>query len=148
MMIKNALFAGAAALVMASAAQAEEHVVVLTGFSYFPSVVYVNSGDSVRFQNESGEEQTVVAKDADWIVGPLQNLAEGTLILTEETELRFYAAYGGADCANENGGEDGNCGFGNDPTVEDQYGDYEAAPIKAEITFDSAPLTDTALLND
>jgi len=148
MKIKNTIIAGAAAMALASSVQAEEHEVILTGFSYFPSIVYVSSGDTVRFINESGDEQTVVAKDANWVVGPLGDLQDGTLVVTEETELQFYSAFGEADCANNHEGTDGVCGFGSDPTVEEQYGDYEDAEVKAEITFDSAPLNDTAQLND
>ena len=139
-MVKNWYIASAVALGMAAAttAQAEEHIVVVTGFSYFPAISYVASGDTVRFVNESGEEQTVVGADVGWVVGPLQDQEEGTLTVTEETELRFFSAYADTSCNNGDSGTDGNCGDGNDEDPD--YGDYDDAPIKAEITFDAAPL--------
>lgn len=139
-MVKPIYAASALALGMATAAHAEEHLVVLTGFTYFPAVVYVDPGDTIRFINSSGEDQVVVGKDAGWTIGPLANNEEGTLEVTAETELKFFAAYqgfGGDDglCNNGNDGSDGNCGSGNDA-----YGKYEDAAIKAEITFADPPL--------
>lgn len=129
-MIKNLYLVGIAAVSMTAAAmaQAEEHPVIVTGFSYFPAVVYAQPGDTIRFINNSGEQQTVVGKDTGWVVGPLQDLEEGTLLVEEETELAFYAAY-------EEEGEQ---------PVEgaNEHGSYEGAPIKAEITFDEPPLND------
>lgn len=132
-MVRNWYLAGAAALGIAAAAtaQAEEHSVVLTGFSYFPAVVYAQPGDTIRFVNESGEEQTVVGKDAGWVIGPLQNLEQGYLSVDQETELAFYAAY------EEVPGE-GDEGEGGEEDPD--YGSYENAPIKAEITFEEPPL--------
>ncbi len=150
MMLKTAKFAAAFALGMATAAQAEDHTIVVTGFSYFPAVTYVLPGETVTFVNESGEEQTVVGKDAGWVVGPLADGADGSLTVTEETELKFFSAY--QNCENGNEGTDVNCGSGNDPDPAstdpatgtdgptEQYGNYEDAPIKAEITFDAPPL--------
>ncbi len=134
-MVRNWYLAGAAALSIATvnAANAEEHFIVVTGFSYFPAVTYAQPGDTIRFVNESGEEQTVVGKDAGWVVGPLQNLEQGELTVDQETELSFYAAY-------EDGGAEEPVGGGEDPAVD--YGSYENAPIKAEITFDEPRLED------
>jgi plastocyanin len=135
-MIRNWQLAGTVAfgIVAASAAQAEEHAVVVTGFSYFPAVVYAEPGDTIRFINESGEEQTVVGKDAGWTVGPLADMEEGTLTVDQETELAFYSAY--AEFVDMNG--DGV----SDPGSETDYGSYENAPIKAEITFLEPPLSE------
>lgn len=147
MMVNKLFLAGALALGLGTAAQADEHVVVLTGFSYFPAITYVHPGDTVIFVNESGETQTVVAKDSGWTVGPLDNEAEGALVVDDDTELLFFAAY----CNEENVDAAGNCGQGTGQanttggdasvdTPDDTYGDYEGAPIKAEISFESPPL--------
>lgn len=116
---------------LSTAAHADEHMIVLTGFSYFPAVTYVVPGDTVVFINESGEEQTVVGKDAGWVVGPLTNEEEGVLVVTEETELKFFAAYQPEEEETD------------DTAAEDDedYGDYEDAPIRAEITFETPPLS-------
>jgi len=135
MLVKN-VCAALIATGLASAAAAEEHIVILTGFSYFPAVTYAQSGDTVVFVNESGEEQTVVGKDTGWVIGPLENAAEGMLVVNEETELKFFAAY--VNCSQEscdNDEEEGNSLPGED------YGTYDDAPIRAEITFDAAPLS-------
>ena len=132
MMVKKTLAAAICCLGLSGAAHAEEHMIVLTGFSYFPAVTYVAPGDTVVFINESGEEQTVVGKDAGWTVGPLNNEEQGSLEVTAETELKFFAAYV-AESGSEAGDED-------DEDSGEDYGSYEDAPIKAEITFDEAPL--------
>lgn len=128
--------AGAAALGIATAAtaQAEEHSVVVTGYSYFPAVVYAQPGDAIRFINESGEQQTVVGKDAGWVVGPLQDLEEGYLTVEQATELAFYSAYQEFVDENGDGVNDAETG-----AEDDGYGSYENAPIRAEITFDAPP---------
>lgn len=139
MLPKHFLSAGALSLLMAAPAVAEEHVVILTGFSYFPSVTYAQPGDTVRFVNQSGDEETVVGRDVGWVVGPLQDQDEGTLVVNEETELAFFSAYTACD--------DSSCsGDSTDPFDDDNYGSYEEAPIKAEITFE-APVLEEELSN-
>lgn len=132
----------AAALVAASAtmANAAEHQVILTGFSYFPAVTYAKPGDKVIFINESGEEQTVVGKDSGWTVGPLADLGEGQLVVTEETELKFFAAY--SPEATDAGGDTTTASA--DGGASQETGTYEDAPIKAEISFDAPPLSDNS----
>ena len=122
-MFKKWQFATALVMGMTSAAHAEEHMVVMTGFSYFPDVIYAKPGDQVRFVNRSGEDQIVVGREMDWTVGPLANDGDGVLQVSQSTELAFFAAY-----------EDG--GDGDD---DDAYGNYEDAPIKATITFAPPP---------
>jgi plastocyanin len=116
-------FAGAlaAGLIGATAAHAVEHQVVLTGYTYFPAISYAAPGDTVRFINDSDVSQTVVARDAGWVVGPLDPAEEATLVVTEDMELSFFSAYA----------EDG------------EYGAYDSAPVRAEISFDAPPLTET-----
>ena len=134
-MARNLYLAGAAALALVAASvQAEEHSVVVTGFSYFPAVVYAQPGDTIRFINESGDEQTVVGKDTGWTIGPLASMEEGTLTVNQETELAFYSAYAEFVDLNGDGINDA------DPTTD--YGSYENAPIKAEITFLEPPLSE------
>ena len=136
-MHKTFRYASAFTLCLAAApVHAEEHTIVLTGFSYFPAITYLSAGDTVRFINESGEEQTVVGKDVGWVVGPLQDSEEGLLTVNEETELAFYSAYQPSDSESDVAGGDDAATASDDPN----YGDYENARIKAEVTFDPAPL--------
>jgi len=122
-MFKTWHFATALVMGMTSAAHAEEHMVVMTGFSYFPNVIYAKPGDKVRFVNRSGQEQIVVGRDTDWTVGPLANEGDGVLVVSQSTELAFFAAY-------ENG---------DDGDDDDAYGNFDEAPIKATIPFSPPP---------
>ena len=91
---------------------------LLTGFAYFPGVIYAHPGDTVRFINESGQEQTVVGKDADWVIGPLGDNEEASIKINAGMELLFFAAH----------------------DDDDDFGTYEQAPVRAEITFENPPL--------
>lgn len=156
------LTASAFSLALAVPALATEHVIIVTGFSYFPAVTYANSGDKVRFINQSGGPETVVGRDTGWVIGPLKDLEEGELVVNEETELAFFSAY--KDCSNGSDGKDGNCGLGNDTDQTttttgtttgstdgavdlNPYGTYEEATIKAEITFE-IPILEADLTDD
>lgn len=140
MLPNKLILAGALGLAMAAPLAAEqiaatEHVIVLTGFSYFPAVTYAHPGDTIRFVNESGGFETVVGKDAGWYIGPLANAEQATLVVTEDTELAFFSAYG--LCTQGQGG--GTCGNGQDST---DAGTFEGAAVKAEISFATPALTD------
>ncbi len=150
MLPKKTLVASLLSLAFTTPALANDHIVIVTGFSYFPAITFASPGDTIRFVNQSGRSETVVGRDTGWVIGPLEDLEEGELVVTEETELAFFSAY--KDCSNEADSSDGNCGLGNDDTGDaiasgdgttsdpDPYGTYEEATIKAEISFDPAPL--------
>ena len=138
MIAKKICIAAALTAGFTTAAQAGEHQVVLTGFSYFPAVTYAAPGDTIIFINDSGEEQTVVGADIGWTVGPLAAQAEGSLVVTEETELKFFAAY--VDDW-EDGVDDGAGSGDSDDNIGADYGTYEDAPIRAEISFEAPPLS-------
>lgn len=125
-MFKKCYFAAATIVGLAGTAHAEEHMIVLTGFSYFPAITYAKPGDTVRFINRSGEPQMVVGKNAGWMVGPLDDQAEATLAVDQETDLSFFAAYG--DWSEGGDGAD--------------YGDFNSAMVRAEIIFANAPVTE------
>lgn len=101
-------------LALAAPVAAEEHTVILTGFSYFPAITYAEPGDTIRFVNQSGESETVVGRNSGWLIGPLADSEEATIIVTEETELAFFSAYN---------------------FESDDYGTYEDAEVTAEISF-------------
>lgn len=146
MLLKTLLRASALSLALALPAQADstgrEHIIIVTGFSYFPAITFAKPGDTVRFVNQSGGTETVVGRDTGWIVGPLEDQQEGALVITEETELAFFSAY--QDCGACTAGEE-------DPDADsgttDPYGSYDDAAIKAEISFD-APDLETTLSED
>ena len=50
----------------ATAAWAEEHIVIILGSAYFPQKTAVEEGDVVRFVNVSGKKHTVIHSDGAW----------------------------------------------------------------------------------
>jgi len=72
-----------ATLAMATPISAEVHTVVLTDGSFFPELIYVDAGDSVRFVNESESAQTVTSNGAEWTTG---SLAVGDAVSLEVVE--------------------------------------------------------------
>ena len=77
------------AAIASSPALSEQHMVIVTGFSFFPETVYVQPGDTVLFINKSGEIQTVTARDGSWRVGPIANEDEAVLTINTDTVLDY-----------------------------------------------------------
>ncbi|MDF3415690.1 hypothetical protein HKX54_14550 [Sulfitobacter sp. M57] len=86
---KSALAFASALSLLASTAQAEEHVVLVLDGSYFPSLVYASPGDTIVFQNDSDNSQTVSGPEGSWTSGPMSPDAEYSLQLEETTPLTF-----------------------------------------------------------
>ncbi len=79
--IQKLALAAAFGAIMAPAAfadGAQEHTVMVLGESFFPRVTYAAPGDTVRFINASETEQSIVAKDENWTVGPIAVEGEET----------------------------------------------------------------------
>lgn len=97
---KGALALAAALTFSASAAQAEEHVVLIVDGSYFPSVIFANSGDTILFRNESGASHTVTGAEAAWTSDAIY--PEGTYQLTLDSDVpaTFTGTGGGFETAN------------------------------------------------
>lgn len=93
--IKGACALAAITAVSVSAAQAKEHVILIVGGSYFPSVLNVAEGDLLTFKNESKSEQIVNGEDADdadsvsWTSGPIGIEQTFTYEVTAATPLKF-----------------------------------------------------------
>lgn len=149
MLFSKLVAASALSLALATPALANDHVVIVTGFSYFPAVTFAEPGDTVRFLNQSGGPETIVGRDTGWVIGPLNDQEEGELVVTEETELAFFSAY--MDCTEGSATQDAGCSTSRDaPTTtgdaassaapQNPYGNFEDAVIKAEISFDHPAL--------
>jgi plastocyanin len=93
---------GAAALAVvlsfSTAAQAEEHVVMIAEGAYFPNVVFAVSGDQLTFVNQTSSSQTVNGDDDSWTSGALATEESFTLELTDETPSGFF---GGGDAVGQ-----------------------------------------------
>lgn len=74
---------------VAGAAQAETHVVTIFEGGYFPDVIYIEDGDNVRFQNESGDVHTITGADGNWTSDEIQSGASFVLNLEEDTTLNY-----------------------------------------------------------
>lgn len=109
--IQKLALAAAFGAIMAPAAFADgahEHTVMVLGESFFPRVTYAEPGDIVRFVNASETEQSIVAKDENWTVGPIAVEGEETftvfsgmkndfsLILAEGADAEAIANASGA----------------------------------------------------
>lgn len=94
--IQKLALAAALAATLAPAAFADgestnEHTVMVLGASFFPRVTYASPGDTVRFINASEAEQSIVAKDENWTVGPIA--IEGEEIFTVFAGMKTISAW-------------------------------------------------------
>ena len=92
--MKRAMQFGAAVamLMTATAASAAEHEILILPDAYFPSVVYLDAGDTVTFTNLTGAEHNIVAKHGSWSMGPIADQASVSLVVEENTQTTFYDA--------------------------------------------------------
>ena len=82
--------AGAAALaLMAGAAQAGNHLVMIVDGGYFPAVTYAKPGDNLVFENKSSGTHTLSGPDNVWESEPIGIDGRYVLNLTNETPLTF-----------------------------------------------------------
>jgi len=59
-------FAGAALLLLASSARAEDHRLTIKDFMFTPMALTIKAGDSVTWDNADGEPHTVVNLDGQF----------------------------------------------------------------------------------
>ena len=111
----------ATAVLWAGAAQAQTHSVLIMDGSYFPSIIYAQSGDNVVFTNLSSDTHTVSGPEGTWTSGPIAIEGSFQLDLTEATPL----AFGGTGRT--------------DPDAEGGSAEIEMA---GEISYEPAPLQD------
>ena len=71
-MMRKTTIAALAMLTSATAASAEEHVILYLGQAFFPSVTEIKAGDTIRFVNSSEKATQIVGENNDWSVGPLE----------------------------------------------------------------------------
>ncbi|MEL6465158.1 MAG: hypothetical protein AAFQ58_09335 [Pseudomonadota bacterium] len=92
--MKRVLQIGAvlATLTTATAASAAEHEILILPDAYFPSVLYLDEGDTVKFTNLTGVEHNIVAKNGDWAIGPIADQASATMVVAEGVQTTFYDA--------------------------------------------------------
>ncbi|MGJ8627659.1 MAG: cupredoxin domain-containing protein [Sulfitobacter sp.] len=86
-----------AASFMAAPAMAEDHSVLIMDGGYFPSIIYVNHGDSIIFTNQSDNEHTLSGPEESWVSEPIP--ANGTYQLNITDQMA--PTFSGLDSAGE-----------------------------------------------
>lgn len=94
-----------AALLFGTAAQAEMHRILIMDEAYFPSVIYVQPGDSLMFENTSEATHTIVGENDSWTSGPIA--VDGTYVqqIDSDMPLKFTRKSEGDESAAGEGAE-------------------------------------------
>jgi len=77
---------------VAAPAAAEQHEVLVLGTGFFPGVIYANTGDTIRFVNESEATQYLIGDDNIWTIGPISPGAEVTFTIPHGMTHYFSSA--------------------------------------------------------
>lgn len=84
------LFCSGSVSFSASAAWADEYIVIILGSAYFPQKTAVEMGDVVRFVNVSGQEHTVIHSDGAWMTLPIEDGEELLVQIEKGMTGAFY----------------------------------------------------------
>jgi len=102
----RAAVAAAAFAGTAGTAGAEEQHVLMMDYAFFPEVSYVEPGDTVVFENMSGETRSLLADDATWAVLSIDDGESVSLEITEDMPTEYYSLVAGGE--GDEVDEDGN----------------------------------------
>lgn len=102
------------ALSLGPAKAAEDHVILIMSDGYFPQTTYLSPGDTVEFVNASTTNQTIVAENNGWSLGPIAPNAAERMVIEEGVQMNFFNA-----------------------DVTDETGTFT---IEGSVSFSSAPL--------
>lgn len=94
MLSRLEVIAFAGFLLLANVSRAEEQVVIVMKNTFFPTVSYVDVGDTVRFVNTAPGVQTIMATDERWRIGPLNPGGEAVLTVVEGISQQFQSSTG------------------------------------------------------
>lgn len=70
--------------------RADEHIVMILQSAYFPDLISVEMGDTVRFVNASGSKHTVGSSEGIWSTDMIADGAEVTLEIRQAMVGRFH----------------------------------------------------------
>lgn len=73
----------------AAQAQPKEHIVIILGSTYFPQKTSVETGDTVRFVNVSGNVHSVTSAAGLWTTGPMDEGEEHIILIKPEMTGKF-----------------------------------------------------------
>lgn len=106
-----------AAMLFATAAQAEHHRILIMDETYFPAVIYVQPGDVLTFENTSEVTHTIVGENDAWTSGPIATDSNFTQVVDSEMPLTFTRKSEGEEPVE--GGEGGEATFVGTLSFED-----------------------------
>ncbi|APX10815.1 cupredoxin domain-containing protein [Tateyamaria omphalii] len=81
-----------ATLTTATAVSAAEHEILILPDAYFPSILYIDDGDTVIFVNLTESDHNIVAKNGKWAVGPIGPNSTHSMVVEKGTQTTFYDA--------------------------------------------------------
>lgn len=83
------LGAALAAALSLPVAAGQTHRVDMVGNALFPPVFSASVGDVVEFHNRGAESSTVIADDASWTVGPVEEGGSASVVIEEGMTLSY-----------------------------------------------------------
>ena len=87
-------------------ASAEDFDILIAEFSFFPSISYVQPGDTITFINESGVERDIHSKNKQWSISDLADGASPTITVEEGWKNDYLSRIkGSGNGGNEQTGE-------------------------------------------
>jgi plastocyanin len=86
-----------AAMLFATAANAENHRILIMDEAYFPAVIYVQAGDVLMFENTSDQTHTIVGEDDAWTSGPIATDSSFVKPVSDDMPLTFTRKTEGDD---------------------------------------------------
>ncbi len=120
-------------------ASAENYDIMIAEFSFFPSVSYVQPGDTITFINDSGIDRELRSKNADWFIPDLADGASASIVVEEGWKNDFFSRIKGAD----NGGQDetGETVNVDDASIEMTNEELDAEPgtIRGALSYGQPP---------
>ena len=84
-------------------ASAENFDIMIAEFSFFPSISYVQPGDTITFINESGATRQIRSSNNDWVIPSLGDGAQISINIEENWKNDFLSRLDNATSQSEIG---------------------------------------------
>lgn len=99
-MLKNffmrAAVTAAALTCTTGSASAENFDILIMEMSFFPSVSYVQPGDTLTFINESGVDRDIRSRNLDWFIPDLANGASASIVIEDSWKNEYLSRIKGS----------------------------------------------------
>lgn len=84
-------------------ASAENFDIMIMEMSFFPSVSYVQPGDTITFTNNSGVARDIRSRNAQWFIPGLAVDASASIVVEESWKNEFLSRIKGTGSGNDTG---------------------------------------------